>query len=220
MEAEPDRALATAMNAVRSTPQVGQRPRWAGPGFHRPSWFSIASAAAVVVLAIGVGLAFASFRTPTDGDEVGAGAAPSNVNEACPVTRPDPAFAAPSPYPSSAPRAGSAWFGTPELWTMLDADGEVWPASGVPEVSVKEKTFWWSSAWNARSEQEPAITVTGKRLDGPGSFRSDHGTNATAPDLGGDAMLVGVEFPSPGCWQLTAEYRDAALSYVVWIKEE
>jgi hypothetical protein len=33
-------------------------------------------------------------------------------------------------------------------------------------------------------------------------------------------MLVGVDFPSPGCWQLTGRYRDAVLSYVVWITED
>lgn len=33
-------------------------------------------------------------------------------------------------------------------------------------------------------------------------------------------QAVGIEFPTPGCWQLTAEYRGAALSYVVWIKDE
>ena len=33
-------------------------------------------------------------------------------------------------------------------------------------------------------------------------------------------MLVGIEFPTPGCWQMTAEYRGAVLSLVVWIKDE
>ena len=45
--------------------------------------------------------------------------------------------------------------------------------------------------------------------------------HVTAADsLGGEAMLVGIEFPTAGCWQLTAEYRDAVLSYVVWIKDQ
>jgi hypothetical protein len=31
-------------------------------------------------------------------------------------------------------------------------------------------------------------------------------------------MLVGVEFPFAGCWQVTANYRDASLTYVLWLK--
>jgi hypothetical protein len=33
-------------------------------------------------------------------------------------------------------------------------------------------------------------------------------------------MLVGVEVPGVGCWQLTAEYGDAVLSYVVLVTQE
>ncbi len=31
-------------------------------------------------------------------------------------------------------------------------------------------------------------------------------------------MLVGVEFPFAGCWQVTGNYRDASLTYVLWLK--
>ena len=58
------------------------------------------------------------------------------------------------------------------------------------------------------------------RLDGPGKVTSDHATYAAAGSLGGEAMLSGIEFPTPGCWQLTARYGDAVLSYVVWITDE
>lgn len=69
-----------------------------------------------------------------------------------------------------------------------------------------------------RGEPEPAITVVGTRLDGPGTFTAGPGTNASA-DFG-EAMLVGVEIPTAGCWQITASYRDAVLSYVVWITDD
>jgi len=60
---------------------------------------------------------------------------------------------------------------------------------------------------------EPTIIVTGRRLDGPGAFTFGPGTNASA-DFG-TAMLVGIDIPSYGCWELTARYRLATLSYVV-----
>lgn len=137
---------------------------------------------------------------PTAGEGPAAtsiAASPGTVGEPYAVTRPDPPFAAPPPYPSSPPDENKAWFGTPQLWTMLEADGEVW------DVPWAQKTFWWSSAWaGMREEQEPGITVTATRLDGPGTVTSDDATNAADDSLGGEAMLVGIELPTAGCWQL------------------
>ncbi|GIU91454.1 MAG: hypothetical protein KatS3mg011_0360 [Acidimicrobiia bacterium] len=30
--------------------------------------------------------------------------------------------------------------------------------------------------------------------------------------------LVGLEIPQPGCWEITATYRDATLTYVVRVE--
>lgn len=140
--------------------------------------------------------------------------------EGCAVTRPDPPFAAPSPYPASPADNRYAWFGTPELWTMLDLDGEVWDAANTA-FPVSQKLFWWSTNWaGMREDQQPALTVDARRLDGPGTVTTDHATNAAADSLGGQAMLTGIEFPMGGCWELTGRYGNAALSYVVWIKDE
>jgi len=98
---------------------------------------------------------------------------------------PHPPFAAPSPYPSSPPDDRYAWFGTPQLWAMLELDGEVWDGASA-SFPVLIKTFWWSSDWpGMREEQEPALTVVATRLDGPGTVSSDHATNAAADSLGG-----------------------------------
>lgn len=138
----------------------------------------------------------------------------------CAVTKPISAFVPPPPYLASPPDYyRSAWFGSAALWTMLNVDGEVWNASSLPHgQGLSQKTFWWSAEWSLNTEPAPPITVVGTRLDGPGSFRFSPGTNASA-DFG-TAMLVGVEFPTPGCWQVTGRYRDALLSYVVWIKDQ
>lgn len=172
-------------------------------------------------------LAFAVWTQTVDepGSHGGGSAAspadsPTMTTEACAVTRPDPPFAAPSPYPSSPPDDRYAWFGTPELWTMLELDGEVWAATNA-EFAARVKMFFWSSNWAGMSgEQEPGLTVVATRLDGPGTVTADHATNASADSLGGQAMLSGIEFPTPGCWQLTAQYGDAVLSYTVWITDE
>lgn len=144
---------------------------------------------------------------------------PSRTAPDCPITVPDRPFVAGSPFPAEPPSLyGSVWYGTDDLWTMLHPAGEQWelPRTG---KSLGQKTFWWSRKFGASgSEEQPRITVTGKRLDGPGAFVAGNpGTNAVA-DFG-KAMLVGIEIPTAGCWEIRAEYKGSELVYVVRVVE-
>jgi hypothetical protein len=135
----------------------------------------------------------------------------------CAITAPQPVFVPPEPFLTRPPaNYESEWYGTAHLFTMLRRVPEPlgpWVAANGP---FPDKTFWWSVDWVSRDELEPDITVTGRRLDGVGTFTYGHpGTNASA-DFG-TAMLVGIDYPSVGCWELTARYRDATLSYVVQV---
>jgi hypothetical protein len=183
-----------------------------------------AAGAAIVLAVVGIGAQFGIWPTA---DEPSVGTAPSEAaassqavtgDTGCSVTPPDPVFVAPSPYPATPPAYyESEWFGSEALWTMLDRDGEVWRFPQGPD-HLGQKTFWWSVEWpGMRDDPQPAITVVGTRLDAPGTFRAGPGTNASA-DFG-QAMLVGVEIPSPGCWQITASYGDAVLSFVVLVTD-
>jgi hypothetical protein len=135
----------------------------------------------------------------------------------CAVTRPNPPFVAPSPHLASPPaHYGAAWFGSASLWTMLNHEGELWAELPKSPEGFGQKTFWWSADWRPGEEPEPAITVTGTRVDGPGTFSFAGGTNAGA-DFG-VAMLVGIDIPTAGCWEITGQYRDATLSYVVRVE--
>lgn len=172
------------------------------------------AAAAVVVVAIGVVTQLGERRAtaPVSGPgDVPSQATDVPIDAECAVTRPDPPFVPPSPYRAGPPALyESDWYGSPELWTMLDPDGETWTVGG-------QKTFWWSIAWaGAAADPEPAIRVRAERLDRPGRVASEPGTNAIREDVG-EAMLVGLEIPSAGCWEITATYRDASLSYVVQV---
>ena len=132
------------------------------------------------------------------------------------MTQPEPAFVPPKRFVATPPAYyESTWYGSAHLWTMLHDGGEVWgPWLSASPPGLPQKTFWWSVDWVVRDELEPDITVTGQRLDRPGSFRyGPPGTNASA-DFG-TAMLVGIDIPSYGCWEITARYREARLSYVV-----
>lgn len=139
----------------------------------------------------------------------------------CDVTKPT-GFAPPlhSARPGEAAGADAEWYGTAALWTALDRDGEVWHRLSAPPNTFSQKTFWWSAAYKgAQREPRPYITVSAERLDGTGSATFGPGTNAFGFGLG-QSMLVGVELPSAGCWEITASYRDAELSYVVLATED
>ncbi len=66
-------------------------------------------------------------------------------------------------------------------------------------------------------EPQPALVVTGRRLDAEAPALRFYGaTNAMADDIG-EAMLTGVEFPTLGCWEVQGQYKKTSLTFVVWI---
>lgn len=136
----------------------------------------------------------------------------------CPVTIPGQPYVARAPYLPQPPAYYNAvWYGSDDLWTMLDPEG----------ATIDYKTFWWSRNFNIEAERSPLITITGTRLDAPGSFvKGANGcTPASGPCVPGDAtnasadfgtaMLVGVQIPTRGCWEIRAHYKGAELAYVV-----
>jgi hypothetical protein len=141
------------------------------------------------------------------------------VPSTCGITKPTLSFAPPADYPAPARPPDSydaEWFGDAHLWTMVRHDGEAWFDLPRGPDGLVQKTFWWSTNFDANRESQPAISVTGRQLDGSDAFSAPvPGTNAQA-DFG-SAMLVGIDIPAPGCWQITASYKNATLSYVVWV---
>ena len=135
----------------------------------------------------------------------------------CPITVPqDPPFTAPAPYSPTSPFPDYFWYGTNSLWTLVPNSG-VWPGLPFDGKGYGQKVFWWREGYVWTEEPEPEITVTAERLDASAStFEAFGGTNAYASDIG-SAMLTGVEFPTQGCWKVTGKYKDAELSFVVWV---
>ena len=143
------------------------------------------------------------------------------VPASCPVTvRPAKPFTPPSQYELE---QSGFWLGTERLWTALPKSGEVWdwvPHAPGHEHDVQPltaKTFWASVDFNYREEYPPELKVTGKRLDeNAPPLLTSRATNAFPGPAA--AMLVGVYVPTPGCWEITGEYRGEKLSYVVWVR--
>ncbi len=107
------------------------------------------------------------------------------------------------------------WFGDADLWTVLSIDGAYQP----------RKSVWWSANFPGGGEEEqPPITVTWRRLGRDTKPHAEHqGTNAyTVED--GWFMIAGIDPGSAsdggpwradaGCWEVTAQYKGATLSYV------
>ena len=142
---------------------------------------------------------------------------PHDSSASCPVTvSQDPTFVPPEPYSPTSPFPDEFWYGSNSLWTLLPTSGR-WAGLPYDDQGYGQKVFWWREGYVWTEEPEPQITVTSERLDGPAtSFKVSGGTNAYANDIG-SAMLTGVNFSTAGCWKITGQYKDAELSFVVWI---
>jgi hypothetical protein len=132
--------------------------------------------------------------------------AQTNASGVCPKTIPSSQLLG-KPFPKS-----ENWYGNELLAVMLPPDG-IWIGMG-PERDYRNKLFWWSYGFKPGSESN--LLVTGRRVDGEGApARISKATNAHDESLGGWAMLVMVELPSAGCWEITGEYLGTKLSFVV-----
>lgn len=141
----------------------------------------------------------------------------------CPVTAP-PAipFTPPAPYELDN-YDNSFWIGTDKLWTARPKSA-VWttgprePGHEQDLQPLTAKTFWASVDFNWRTEWPVTLKVTGRRLDGNAPpLLASQATNAMI-DGPTPAMLVGVYVPTPGCWEITGDYKGEKLSFVVWVK--
>ena len=137
----------------------------------------------------------------------------------CPVTQPaKPPFIPPSPYPPTPPPlyAGEFWYGADSLWTMLRADG-TWGKLPYANGLYTQKVFWWRQGYDYRTDPMPNLTVTGRRLDAPAPPMTASGaTNGSRSDIG-SFMIVGVDIPTHGCWEITGHSMGTELRFVVWL---
>ena len=106
---------------------------------------------------------------------------------------------------------GFVWVGDHKLAAMVPDSG-AWTGMG-PEHHYFDKWWWWREGYRAQDENEPELTITAKRLDGkaPEVVISD-ATNAFGKDW--HRMLVGMEFPTAGCWEVIGQYHGHELRFV------
>lgn len=135
---------------------------------------------------------------------------PVNNLDVCPVTTPSQQT---SSLPTVIDFEDRFWYGTPALWTNLPADG-TWKGLPLDDDGYVQKTVFWREGFVALEEINPALMVSGRRLDTRSDrFSFSHATHGW--DRTGDFMLMGISIPSEGCWEITAEYQNTQLTYVV-----
>jgi hypothetical protein len=136
----------------------------------------------------------------------------------CPVTRAPAVPFKPPGLPEKVRDDSVVWFGTEKLWTSLHSSGDVWGWGPRPPGSsnLTAKIFWFSVDYNRHKEGNADLKVTGRRLDGDAPpLWTLPTTNALGDPY--DAMLTGVYMPTPGCWEMTGEYKGQRLRFVVWL---
>jgi Gram-negative bacterial TonB protein C-terminal len=105
---------------------------------------------------------------------------------------------------------GVAEYGTEKLSTMLPTDGtwRGWIPSKPGDFAYSNKLPWRGTF----SNKDGPLTVVGKRLDGPAPSFTE-----IEPISGEHGMMGFISIPVFGCWQITAQYKEEELSFVVWV---
>ena len=159
---------------------------------------------AIGILAIAVGLTTSAKAAP--------------VPESCPVTKPfqSSLFVPPYPYPEKAFRS-TFWFGSDRLWTELPAVG-MWKLGNHPaDRMFGQKLAFWREGYDARTKPRPPLKITGRRLDSPAIHLVFDGANGSWEHTDQPFIMTGVDFPTLGCWEITARYEADELTFVIWI---
>jgi hypothetical protein len=133
--------------------------------------------------------------------------------DSCPVTKASARpFIPPWPYDAE-PYPGGSWFGTDRLWIAPPEDG-TWTGLGhyTPiDPTFRQKMQWWRQGYDYRTEPQPKLKVTGKRLDAPAPPLMAEASNVAGPK---PSMMVGMNFPTLGCWEITGHYEGDELTFV------
>jgi hypothetical protein len=128
----------------------------------------------------------------------------TNGHQGCPVTKAADAFVPPSPYINTT-SAGSFFFGTPKLWTLVH-----------PNSWGGQKLVWWSPGNDQNTATPPGLTLTFKRLDAPDPPRKTDRANWAFISGQPPFITTGVNSPPiNGCWEITGRLAGEEVKYIV-----
>jgi hypothetical protein len=141
------------------------------------------------------------------------------VPKTCPVTKPaNRPFVPPSPYPPKRSR-GQFWFGTDRLWTALPETG-AWIGLGhytLSDPTFRQKLFFWRQGYEAHAARQPELTISGRRIDVPAPPLQTDGPGTGSWTADDQFLVAGINFPTLGCWEITARFENDELTFVAWL---
>ena len=105
-----------------------------------------------------------------------------------------------------------AWYGSEDLAAWIPKHGH-WNGMGLQQ-NYRNKFWWWQKDFDTRKGGKPALTVSANRLDAYAEpvFIDDAtaGYNVTL-----NAILVFMEFPALGCWEVIGDYQGQQLKIIL-----
>jgi hypothetical protein len=93
---------------------------------------------------------------------------------------------------------------------VVVGNGALWTTRSAIDVPGSHQSNIWrvKFPWYTRPFGLP--TITGRRLDGTGTFHADANS---ATDSRGTWVVSSFEFSRPGCWQVTSRYRGSTIRF-------
>lgn len=113
--------------------------------------------------------------------------------------------------------ANYGWYGSTKLAVAIPKNG-IWIGMG-PEKNYGDKFWWWSDGYSINDYLKETLNLTVKKLNGNResfALSSELGAQTGGVDL----MLIGINFPSKGCWQIEGTYKDQYLQFVLQVGEK
>ena len=108
-------------------------------------------------------------------------------------------------------------YGGDVLSVQLYVDGW-WHGHG-PERNYRSRLWWSSEGYGGLTDSVSVLTVTGRRLDADADPAQISSTKNATDGEGNWNMLVVIEFPSTGCWEVKGEYGGQVLTFVILVGE-
>jgi hypothetical protein len=87
------------------------------------------------------------------------------------------------------------------------------------DPTFRQKLLFCRQGYDAHAEPQAKLTVTGRRIDSPSPpLLSDNPSNGSWN--GNESFIAtGINFPTAGCWEITAHYENGEVTFVVWVPE-
>jgi len=135
------------------------------------------------------------------------------IGSDCNISLPEKAHI-PEAFPA---RQEYIWAGSTEFAAYASING-VWTGLG-PNHNYRNKWWWWREDHKAGSDRGPELVITASRLDKPAPFvKNTQAKDGYANDW--DSIIVLMEFPAPGCWEMTGSSHDHELKFIFKVGED